>query len=583
MPTRAPSFHNNKAALTAVALLAVLAVAAWFRFYNLQHYPPGLFPDQAANGEDALLILNGDLRPFYERGNGREALFFYLQAASIKLFGIGVWPMFAASAAVGVATVAAIFFATRIYFGRLSALLAALFLATSYWHVTLSRTGFRAILIPFVVAAFTASVGYMIAAVKANRRGTSYLFAALAGGTFMAGFYTYIAYRIMVGVLLGMVLIMLLAALHPRIGFPHLRRYRSHLVIAALVGLIVFAPLGLYFLQHPGSFVGRAGQVSVLNESLQQDFGGGELVPTILYSLRTTVLAFFAGPGDTNWRHSVAGFPLLNPLVGVLVLLGFAWAIHGTVTIVYAMRRGQEVHLGLIYPYLLLLLMGMLVPVITTAEGLPHGLRSLGLIVPLFVLAGTAGSVIIYWCKRRLAGLPRAVVYGVVVGALVVAGAYDGALYFFMAARDSDAHYAYRADLTATAAYLNDFARSHPASPRPYLVLDQFSLQTVHYLTSVAPHEHTIGDAPHPDAEQHRWRQLNPATSELTWLQPGEIIIFTQSTMPDAERYEAVHDEVELLEQRRNRFDQETMRVYHRRDDATLTPGEGEGGDSLDA
>lgn len=563
--------------LTVAAVVGVVALAGCFRFYDITHYPPGLFPDQAANGEDVLLILEGDTRPFYPRGNGREALFFYLQAALVKAFGIGVWPMFAASALVGVGTVLAVFFATRVYFGRLSGILAALFLATNHWHVTLSRTGFRAILIPLFVALFTALVGYTIQATTKRVRAASLIYAALAGAALAAGFYSYIAYRIMVAVVLGILLIMLLAALHPKIGFPHLRRYRWQLVVALVAGSIVIAPLAFYFWQHPQDFVGRAGQVSVFSPELQQEHGGGALVPTILYSFRETVVSFFAGDGDTNWRHNVAGFPLLNPLVGVLFLLGLAWFIHGTVLLGYALVRGKEVHLSMVYLYALLLLCGMTVPVIMTAEGMPHGLRSIGLLVPIFLMAGTAGSVCVYWVKRRLKAPWQAVGFGVIAGLLIVGMLYDGALYFAIARRDSQAYTAYRGDLTRVAAFINDHQREHPNEPRPLLVLDGFSLQTVHYLTAVAAHDHVVGNEVHPDEAAHKWIHVEPNVATATVGLPGQLIIFTQSTMAEANAYAQAHKNIEQVAQEKNFWGNEIMRVYR------VTEGASDKIDSLDA
>jgi hypothetical protein len=271
----------------------------------------------------------------------------------------------------------------------------------------------------------------------------------------------------------------------------------------------------------------------------------------------------------------VAGQPLVNPLVGVLFLLGVAWSIHGTVVVMWSIVRGQEVHLGLTYPYILLLLLGMLVPVITTAEGMPHGLRSIGLITPLFLLAGTAGSVAVYWVRQRVGSdWGRAVLGGLGIGVLALSGLHGAALYFLIARNDPAAYAAYRGDLTVVA----DYIRQRP--DRPYIVLDGFSLQTVHFLTSVAAHDHVVGDATHPDEAQHRWRQLDPARSHLTALQPGEVIIFTQSTLPDADRYFQQHSGMVLVEQRHNRFGQEIMRVYGR--PAPATPS-GEEPAGLDA
>lgn len=554
---------NRNLVITTVGLLAIIALAAVMRLWGLQHYPPGLFPDEAANGEDVLLILQGDWRPFYPRGNGREALFFYLQALATKNFGIGVWQMHLAPALIGIATVAATYFATRVWFGRVSGLMAALLLATSHWHVTLSRTGFRAMMIPLFVALVTGFTGVTIRAVRKQQWLQSYIYAALAGAAFAGGFYTYIAYRIMIGVVLGMITMLLLAALHPKIGFPHLKRYWQHLSIALVSGLVVIAPLGLYFFYHPDAFVGRAGQVSIFSPALQQEYGGGTLLGTLQFSTRETLLAFVAGHGDLNWRHNVAGFPLLNPLVGLLFLLGLTWVIHGTVVTFLKIIKGEELHLDLIFVYTLLLLAGMLVPVITTAESMPHGLRSVGLLFPIFFIAGTAGSVICYWVKRKVpVAIVQMIAYGGIAGLLILGLLYDTTLYHVIARNSAAAHYAYRADLTDVAAYLNTYHDQHPDGLRPNLVLDAFSLQTVHYLTAVAAHEYVTGDQPHPDEDQHKWIQIDPATSHLLIVEPGELIIFTQSTLPDADRYHAQHPTVELIESRRNRFNQEIMRIY---------------------
>lgn len=565
---------GRKAWVTRLLLLAIMLLGAWARFYDLENFPPGLFPDQAANGEDALLILEGDVRPFYPRGNGREGLFFFLQAANLKLFGIGVWPLFFASALVGTLTVPALFFATRPFFGRLSALLAAYFLATSHWHVTLSRTGFRAILVPLFVALFTSFVGYLIREVKRDKvRGRAYLYAALAGVALAAGFYTYIAYRVMAGVVLIMALLILLddwilelrrhGVVHRR-DLPHVMRYWPHVLIAVAAAAVVLAPLLWYFGQHQEAVVGRAGQVSIFSPDLQKQFGGGTLEGTLVYSLRETGLSFFAGSGDLNWRHSVAGYPLLNPVVGILWLLGLAWTIHGTVSAVSEIVRGRELHLGLVYPYLLLILVGMLVPVVATAEGMPHGLRSIGLVVPIFLLAGVAASVMLYWLHRRIQfawGLT--VVAGLAGGLLLLSGLHGVALYFLVARNDPAAHAAYRGDLTVVADYImSQQGLFDSTQSKPYLVLDEFSLQTVHFLTSVAAHDYVVSDAAHPDEAQHRWQQVDPAQSDRTALGPGEIIIFTQSTLPDAERYRQQFASVELVEARTNMFGEEIMRVY---------------------
>lgn len=528
-----------------VAVSAVVALAFFLRIYDIQNYPPGLFPDEAANGEDAISILHGDIRPFYSRGNGREALFFYLQAGLIKTFGIGHWQMHLASVIVGTLTILAIYVATQVYFGRLAGLLAALFLATSSWHLTLSRTGFRAILIPLFLCLFTACVGQLIVTYKEKRIRASYIYAALAGIFFSGGFYTYIAYRAMVGVVLGIVILLLLAALHPKIGFPHVRRYGKQTLVAVLMALIVICPLAIYFAKHPDEFIGRASQVSIFSPDLQRQFGGGTLLGTLAYSTNATVLSFFSY-GDENWRHNVSGYPLLNPLVGFLFVLGILWTIKGTWDVFWCILHGEEVHLGMVYPYMLLMLFGMMLPVITTAEGMPHALRSIGLSAPIYILAGTAGAVALRWSfawghKRRVLGM----VYGAAAGLLIVSSAYGPLLYFIISRNTPEAAEAYRGDLTVVSDFINMYNAQNTKEVKPYLVLDPFFAQTTHFLA------------------HGEYRLLDPATSERTALQAGEIIVFTQSTILDADRYSRVYgSSLQLVTSKLNRFGQEVMRVY---------------------
>src|SRR6185436_19634406 len=94
-------------------LVGVLVLATFFRFYQIKAMPGGLFPDEAANGLDINLLEQGQLQPFYERGNGREALFFYLLRGSVELFGKGAWQHHIVSAGVGLLAVLGCFLLTK--------------------------------------------------------------------------------------------------------------------------------------------------------------------------------------------------------------------------------------------------------------------------------------------------------------------------------------------------------------------------------------------------------------------------------------------------------------------------------------
>src|SRR3989344_915690 len=152
---------------TVIGLFLILALAAFLRLWQLPTVPPGLYPDEAANGNNAVEALHtGNFSAFYPENNGREALFINVQALSIALFGPEPWALRLVSAFVGILTVAAVFFLARELFRPapgaperrwlgipehdLIGLAAAFFVATSFWHLNFSRISFRAISVPLL-------------------------------------------------------------------------------------------------------------------------------------------------------------------------------------------------------------------------------------------------------------------------------------------------------------------------------------------------------------------------------------------------------------------------------------------------
>src|SRR3989338_6017843 len=223
----------------------ILFLGVFFRFYGLSEIPPGLYPDEAMNGNNALeAITTGDFKWFYPENNGREGLFINIQALSIWLFGNEPWALRAVSALFGTLTILGIYFLTKELFykkerAELIALLAAFFLAASYWHLNFSRIGFRAITVPF----FAAFGIYFL--LKALRKG-ALSDTVLAGLSLGLGFYGYIAFRF----------IPLIAAVP--IGAALLSWWRRResgpcapcvITLFLLITLAVVTPLGIYFYQ----------------------------------------------------------------------------------------------------------------------------------------------------------------------------------------------------------------------------------------------------------------------------------------------------------------------------------------------
>ena len=148
-----------------IFLLIILIIAAFFRLWQLDSIPPGLYPDEAINGNEALDILQqGKFKIFYPENNGREGLFIWLISFSFLIFGPSIWAIKIVPAIFGILTVLGLYLLTKELFriencklkianlkSEIIALTASFFLAISFWHINFSRIGFRAILVPFVL------------------------------------------------------------------------------------------------------------------------------------------------------------------------------------------------------------------------------------------------------------------------------------------------------------------------------------------------------------------------------------------------------------------------------------------------
>ena len=145
-------------------LLLVLLVAAGLRLYRLPDLPLGLHYDEAANGILAGEIAKGAKFPvFIPSYTGKEVLFFYWTALWMKMLGVTPEALRLSAALAGLATVAATYWAIRelLYDYRGAgwvALFTAAFLATSFWHLVLSRYGFRAVTQPLMQALTVAAL-----------------------------------------------------------------------------------------------------------------------------------------------------------------------------------------------------------------------------------------------------------------------------------------------------------------------------------------------------------------------------------------------------------------------------------------
>jgi hypothetical protein len=303
-----------------LAIVLITLLAAFLRLYRIEALPPGDGYDPAYYGVDALQILRGTYPIFLPTNFGREVLFSYLVAGCVLLWGPTTLAIHMASAIVGILTVPVVYFLAEEFFVEASAPVrfwgsaaASLMVALSYWHLNWSRYGVRAILVPL----FAALTCYYLW--RGLRRQARQDFIA-CGVTLGFSLYTYQAARLLpVLVVLGF-------------GYYFIyqrtlsRRDVVNFSLVVIVSLVIFAPLGYYFLTHPGSFSERVQQALVIQPSYDASTRLKALAQQGL-----NVLLLFGFRGDRAPYSTIPGRPALNPFFAVLWFVGIITSLTSIV------------------------------------------------------------------------------------------------------------------------------------------------------------------------------------------------------------------------------------------------------------
>lgn len=441
----------NKRYLPWLLFGLIVALAIFFRFYKLNVLPPGLHPDEAANGLDIFRILeNKDYRIIYNTNGPREALFFYLQAIFVATMGNTILALRMAPALFGVVSVIVIYFATKAWLNRRTALFTAFFFAISPWVVVIQRDGFRASMVPLFVGLFM----WFGAKAYQTRKMVYFILAGIAIGL---GFYTYTAFSmIVVALVLGLIYMIIMRR-------DWLVQNWQRLLVSLAVFGLVMTPLLYTTIKDPGGSTARAGGTSFLNKELNQ----GQPVQTLLSSTAKTLLQYnFVG--DSNNRHNLDGQPLLNVFVGIMFLIGLVVSL-------FHIKKPR-------YAMLLIVLAAMMLPSLLTAEGLPHALRSIGTAVPVFMLAGIGLNYLLFvWYKTfPLNHLARVVGVSVVVILMGLSLVQSYRAYFVAWAQSSKTYEAYSEGAVSIARYL---IKQNQSGQNYFVVMGGYEANPIQYLT----------------------------------------------------------------------------------------------------
>jgi 4-amino-4-deoxy-L-arabinose transferase-like glycosyltransferase len=175
-------------------LLFIVIFAAALRLWNLSLVPFGFHGDEAVSGLEAQRIWreNG-IGPYTGAALGQPTGPIYLTAVSIKVFGDSIFAVRLVSVIGGTLAVVVLYGLARRHFCAQVALLAALLLAITNWHLHFSRIGFPLGMWPLAVL-----LGTFVLLEAIGRRRIFWWM--LAGATLCGGIYIYNAHSLFLAI-----------------------------------------------------------------------------------------------------------------------------------------------------------------------------------------------------------------------------------------------------------------------------------------------------------------------------------------------------------------------------------------------
>jgi hypothetical protein len=406
------------------ALIAIMALATFLRYWRMGEVPPGFNSDEAVGAMGALTTLREGLQYSYEGQGGGGALGFYFAAAAFYLFGPSIASIRGLAAWAGVVGIFANYWAVRELFrgptadvttlnrARWIATLSTLGLAVSVWHLSISRIAFAGIGVPFLMLP---SVYFLWLGLNKHTRRSSpeqnsrskignlkSNWPFIVSGIFLGGLmYIYLsgvfAPPFYAAFFIGQWLLIIIAQKtdHHRESETKKRKFWQpepptaylttqfwHLFTTALTAIILLLPMVYVLLARPELEPGttRATQAFFLNPRINQGDPWGLLWRSIVgnFGAYGVSLSWFIGQSPPRLA--------LPTSVGLIVFLGFLISL-------WRGLRGQAAYLFALLWYPL-----MLLPSILSPDLIPHHLRTVGAITPTHIFA----AIFIVWLFETL-------------------------------------------------------------------------------------------------------------------------------------------------------------------------------------
>jgi 4-amino-4-deoxy-L-arabinose transferase-like glycosyltransferase len=378
-----------------IFLVLIILLGFGLRFWKLGSMP-ALNADEADIAYNAYSLLltgkdeHGNPWPidFQSFNDYKPGFYFYLVLPFVKLVGLNEWAVRIPNASLGVGSILVIYLLVkRLFRSETHALVSALFLAISPWHIHFSRGGWEANTATFLILLGV----YLFFKAMDNPR--YYILSAIA---FVLSLYTYHSARI-VAPLLVFALFYLYRG--------KLIKSKKMIVVSLVAGLVLILPLAINLFS--GNLVSRAagvgifadpGPIARINEQRGEHANFNGIMAKVLHNKFVNYsLDFF-----NNWgKHCWGEFLFLSgddiqrdkvPEMGEMYLADFLFIIIG----LYAISKKSD-NWGIIICWLLI------APIAASLTfQSPHALRSENMVIPLVIISAYGALILLKFARDNL-------------------------------------------------------------------------------------------------------------------------------------------------------------------------------------
>lgn len=309
-------------------IIILTILSAFIIFYRFADIPKHLSFDEVEFTRLALSLDNKAYIPYSQLATGHSTLYFYILLASLKTFGINTFALRLPTAIFGILSVIFFYLILEIIYKKNKELntryliLTTLVLLTSHWFLNFARFSFEA---TFLLSLELISIYFLLkfedikkatrSNFLANRQGPPWGCGGLKnlGSSFLiiSGFFSGLAF---LSYTPGRIFFLL------PLSFLIFKKNIKQLIYFLIPFIIIITPLTSYLLTHKDTRVDQ--QFFLMNHEMPVN----EKLTGLWHNISSTALMFNI-KGDVNGRHNYPNKPALNPILGILFIVGLLISI----------------------------------------------------------------------------------------------------------------------------------------------------------------------------------------------------------------------------------------------------------------